>query len=399
MIKNGLIVLGFIFILLSLHSVSSIGITPGRTTVNFESGLNKDVSFSVINSENKDMSVVFMVRGDLADYVTLKETYSEILSSEESKSFTYTVSLPEKIAKPGLHEVEIIALEAPKDIKEAGTFVGATVSVVTQLHIYVPYPDKFLDAEVNVVESDGKTRFLIPVVNRGKLDIVNAKAIIDIYSGTEEKIDTIETNTLSLLSLERKELVADWNLEVNPGRYRAIVTVRFDDEVRTVMKEFNVGEMFLEVLEINIKDFELGSIAKFDALIENKWSSNLRDVYLNIVVYNAEGEVMADFKSPTYDVDSLSKSEMIAYWDTAGVRKGTYDGKLILKYGEKSTERNIQMKITDNSIEVVGLTGHVVVGKKGTFNLTNILIIVIVILILVNIIWFFMIRKIMNKNK
>ena len=397
-IKKILFILAGFLIVLTLQNVSGIGITPGRTTLNFEPGLHKEVSFSIINSEHKDMSVVFTVRGDLSESITLTQTYAEFSSSEASKSFTYLVDLPSGIDKPGLYEIEVVALEAPKDIKEKGTFVGATVAVVTQLRIYVPYPNKYLEAEVNVVESDGKTVFLIPVINRGKLDIVNLKAVIDIYDGAGEKIITLESNTDSLLSLERKELFANWETEVNPGRYKAIVIVRYDNEVATVLKEFNVGEKFLEILEINIKDFELGSIAKFDALVENKWSSDLKEVYLNIIVYNDEGEIMADFKSPTYDIDALSKAEMVAYWDTGGVHKGNYDGKIILKYGEKLTERNIQMKITDDSIEVIGLTGHVIVQGKGAFNINNILIMLVIFLIIANIFWFVVVKRLM-KNK
>jgi len=388
-----------VFVLTSL--VSAIGITPGRTTINFEPGLHQEVPFSIINSEKKDMSVIFTVKGDLAESITLNQAYAEFSSSEDSKSFTDIVDLPQVIAKPGLYEVEIVALEMPKDIKEKGTFVGATVSVVTQLHIYVPYPDKYLEAEVNVVESEGKEIFFIPIVNRGKLDIVNAKAIIDIYTSLNEKVATIESNTDSLMSLERKELTAEWEFNVAPGKYLAKVTVVYDNEVVEVEKEFNVGKMFLEILEINIRDFELGSIAKFDALVENKWSNDLKEIYLNIIVYNDDGEIMADFKSPTSNINALSKSELVAYWDTAGVHEGTYDGKIILKYGEESTDRNIQMKITDDSIEVIGLTGHVIVKEKGTFNINNILIILVIFLILANIFWFVVIKrmkKVSNNN-
>ena len=396
--NKNILLLAILILVFTLNNISSLGITPGRTTINFEPGLTQEVPFSIINSENKDMSVVFAVRGELADSVVLTQTYAEFTAAEESKSFSYSVNLPQKVDKPGLYEVEIVALEMPKDIKEKGTFVGATVSVVTQLHIYVPYPDKYLEGEVNAMESDGKTMFFIPITSRGKLDIVNVKAIIDIYTSLNEKVATIETNTDSLNSLERKELVAEWTPE-NLGSYLAVATVVYDNEVLKIEKEFRVGEMVLEVLEVNIKDFELGSIAKFDALVENKWPNDLKDVYLNIIVYNSEGEIMADFKSPTYDLDASSKAELVAYWDTAGVHEGTYDGKLILKYNDKSKERNIQLRITDSSIEVIGLTGHVVVGGKGTFNLTNILIIVIILLVLINIIWFFVIRRIMNKRR
>ncbi len=399
--RNILFILAILLIVLTLQNVSSIGITPGRTTINFEPGLHKEVSFSILNSENKDMSVVFTVSGDLSESITLNQAYAEFSASDSSKSFTYTVDLPQKLSEPGLHETEIVALEMPKDIKEKGALVGATVAVATQLHVYVPYPNKYLEAELNVVESgeDGKIVFLIPVVNRGKLDIVDAKAVIDIYTKLNEKVATIESDVKSLNSLERKELVAEWQPDVNPGKYLVVATVVYDNEVTKVEKEFNVGEMLLEIKEIVVKDFELGGIAKFNALVENKWSNDLENAYLNLIVYNDKGEVMADFKSPTYKIKALSKTEMVCYWDTAGVHEGTYDGKLFLKYEESSKERNIQMKITDNNIEIIGLTGHVVVKGKGTLNLTNILIISIILLIIVNLIWFFIIKRLLKRRR
>lgn len=156
--------------------------------------------------------------------------------------------------------------------------------------------------------------------------------------------------------------------------------------------------MFLEILEVNVNNFQLGEIAKFEALVENKWSSDLKEVFLNILVYNNDNEIMADFKSPTYDIPGLSQSQMIAYWDTAGVKAGTYDGKLILKYGEKSTDKNVEMKISDDSIEIVGLTGRVIVKGKGGFNINNILIILVVFLIIVNIIWFAIVKRMLKKK-
>lgn len=389
-----------ILVLFFINSVSAIGITPGRTTVNFEPGLQRDISFSVVNTEHKDMGVVMSVRGELAEYITLGKIYAEFSSDEDSKSFSYSLKLPDSFEKPGRYEGEIVALEVPKGMdEETGANIGATVAVVSQLHVYVPYPDKYLEAEVNVIEEGDKINFVIPIVNRGKLDIVNAKATIDIYDGNDEKIDMIETNTLSLLSLERKELFTKWNANVNPGRYKAVVTLRYDNEVSTILKEFNVGEKFLEILEIVVRDFQLGGIAKFNALVENKWSSDLKDVYLNILVYNNEGEIMADFKSPTYDIDGLSKAEMVAYWDTAGVHEGRYDGKLMLKYGEKSTERNIEMKISQNNIEVVGLTGYVVRGESKGFNIQNIIAIAVAVLVVANIAWFIIIRRMLRKKK
>lgn len=373
-----------IFVLSFVPSVSSIGITPGRMSLNFEPNLEKQVSFSVLNSANKDMSVVFMVKGELSEWVTLSETYSEFSSSDESKSFSYTVNMPSKLDSPGSHLVEIVAMEAPKDIKEKGTFVGATVAVISQLEINVPYPNKYVEAELNVLEFQGGTIFSIPVINRGRLDIEKIKAEVDIYSSSGVKLVSINSGVDSVLSGKRKELVARWDSDVNPGRYEAVVTIKYDDEVMTVLREFNVGEMFLEILDVVVHDFSLGGIAKFNTFIENKWSSDLKDVYLNIVVYNEYSEIMADFKSPVVDVDSLSKAELVAYWDTTGVREGVYDGKIILKYGDRITEKEVKLDVSDDSIDVIGITGHVVADDGEGIGLEKILIILVVVLVIVN---------------
>ena len=393
----------FIFVLVflvgTLNLVSSLGITPGRISLNFESGVSRQLAFSVLNPDGKPIDVLFMIRGDLADYIVFNEDKIHFNSGETLKSFSYTLNLPMNFDKPGKYSAEILVLQVAKTDPELVTSVGAAVGVISELDVYVPYPNKYVEAEVNVIENNGKLTFVISSINRGKLDIVNLKANIDILNGAGEKITFLSTNTESLLSLERKEIYVEWAPEVNPGRYKAVATVIYDEEVTSVYKEFNIGEVFLEILEVNVPGFELGSIAKFDALVENKWSSNLKEVYLNILVYNNEGEIMADFKSPTYDIEALTQSKMIAYWDTAGVRQGTYDGKLILKYGEKSTEKNIQMKISEYDLEVVGLTGHVLVKGKGTGLSTNtILILVVAILVVANIIWFVLIRKILKKK-
>jgi len=117
MIKK--LIFGLLLIII-IQNVFAIGITPGRTTINFEPNLQKQGYFSIINSENKEMSVVFMVRGNFSEYVTLSETYAEFSKEESTKSFTYTINLPSKIDTPGRHEIEIVALETPKEIKEKG---------------------------------------------------------------------------------------------------------------------------------------------------------------------------------------------------------------------------------------------------------------------------------------
>jgi len=384
---------------LVLQSVYAIGITPGRTTVNFEPNLQKQVSFSVTNSEQKEMSVLFFVRGELKDFVSLNQDGTSFTSDESSKSFDYSVLLLEEL-EPGLHTAEIVAQEVPKDSDEEGTTLGSTVAVVTQLYVYVPYPGKYIEFETEIIEaSPGQTTaFLIPMINRGSLDVQKVQTKIEIYSG-ENFIDELQLEEIGVLAGERKEVMGMWDTDVEIGRYKAKIILNYDGEEKILEKEFNVGDAKLEIELITVKDFKLGRIAKFNILVNNKLNQEIKDVNVNMIVYGDEKEVIADFKSQNYDVSSLSKTEMVAYWDTENVEEGTYDGKLILRYGSEKDEKNVKIKVTDNSIEVVGLTGKVIVQSGSDFNITNILIIVIVILILANVLWFLVFKRLRRKRK
>ena len=394
--------------------VSALGVSPGRTTLNFESGMSKDISFTVINSEKKAMTVVFYVRGDLKDYVSLSQQSAVFAEGEETKSFSYSLKLPSNIEKPGLHTAEIVILEVNPDSKiktETGEevivldspSVGARLAVISQLYVNVLYPGKYLDANLDVITGDdGKARFLVPITSLGKLGIGSARANIDIYTSLNEKIATIETNSLSLESQERKELFVEWDYQaenINPGKYRAVATILYDGQTAYSDKDFELGSKNLEIESITVNDFKLGEIAKFNILVNNQWASPLKEVSVQMQVYNEKGEIMADFGSQNYEIPSLSKAEVVSYWDTVGVKEGTYRGRLVLKYDDKFVERPIEIIVSKSNIEVVGFTGKAIFPQKSIFSLQNILIGIVVLLVVINGVWFFMfLRKKKNNN-
>ena len=207
-----------LLIVLTVQNVSAIGITPGRTTIDFEPNLQKEVSFSVTNAEQKAMSIVFYAKGELKESVSLNQDRASFSSGESSKSFSYTISLPAEFDRPGLHTAEIVAQEVPEDSELDGTVLGATVAVVTQVYVNVPYPGKYLEFDVEVIEaSSGQlTTFLIPMISRGKLNIQKVKTKIEIYS-EENLVDKFELEEIGILSGERKQLTGTWNTDVKVG--------------------------------------------------------------------------------------------------------------------------------------------------------------------------------------
>jgi hypothetical protein len=385
-----ILLFSLILAILFIPSVFSLGITPGRTTLNYAPGLEREIEFSVLNTEHKNMQILLTVQGELNRSIELNSGIFDISSNEGSKSFKYKFKIPDKIEKsPGLHTAEIIALEVPK-ANEKGTYVGATVAVISQLYLQVPYPGKYIEADLNIMdsESNGTATFIVPVINRGKVGVGEVRALIDIYDKFNEKVGTIETDYFYLGPGARTELVGKWNVSVPSGSYLAKVSVFYDGESKNFERQFGVGIQMLSIESILVSNFKLGEIAKLQILVENRWNQELKSVSSNLIVYNKDSQIMADVKSADERVPALSKKELVAYWDTVGVSEGDYSGKLMVRYGEKSSDKNLVLKVSENSLNIIGV-GYAIrpEGGKG-INITNILIILVVLLIIVNVSWF-----------
>jgi len=402
--SSKLSILIFIFIMLLSYNVTALGITPGRSTFEYNAGEEKKVDFTIVNTEKKEMNLVVLIEGEFNESIGLSENSLKMNANEESKALSFIFRMPSGLT-PGLHESKIVVLQLPEKTSSGGAFVGSVVGVATQVHVNVPYPGKYLEGEVNIVQDEnGKIIFAIPVTNRGDLDLTRVKGNIDVYSSLNEKVVSVNTNEISLLSKERKELVSELdtsNMKVGP--YRAVVSVLYDEKVLSLEKEFNVGAKKLNVEDIAVNDFSLGEIAKFEILVENKWSEKIKDVYAEMVVYNKEGAKMAEFKSANYDVDSLSKTLIVAFWDTDGVKKGSYDSSLYLKYLQNSEQRDLKLEVSDKSIDVIGF-GYTLRAKngkdEGVLSTANVLIGIVVLLIIINLSWFMFLRKrFMKKGK
>lgn len=389
-------IISLIFILAIISSVSALGVTPARTTVDFTPGLKKTVSFSIVNSEKKNLEIAIAKQGELKDYVSLSTQSVSLSSSDDSRQVSYDVNLPQSLS-PGLHTAEVIVLELPSQSGSSEAYVGAALAVVTQLYVYVPYPGKYADAELNIVNADNnkEVTFVIPVLSQGEFDLTDVSANIDIYNSASQKVASFNTDSISVKSGERKEIVSKWKADVPVGTYTAKVTLIYDGETKSFEKTFNVGSQDLELQSLQVKNFNLGDIAKIEMLVENKWSEQITGAYAETQIFNDKNEMIADFKSQSYDIPALTKKVLLSYWDTAGVREGKYKTKISLNYGDKSLPRDIELKVSQNNIEAIGL-GYVISSSSssgGNSNLAVILVVGIVVLVLINVVWFIVLRK------
>jgi len=399
-LKSFVIILLIILSILSIvQNVNALGVAPGRTTLEYEQASDTEVKLSVFNSEHKQMSAEILVQGELADYITLSETHLSFSSLDSSKDFIYKIKLPEDLEnKPGLHTAEIVVLENSEEDEE-GTSVGAKVAVVSQVYVYVFCPGKCIEADFNLLEQKAgqPLTLVVPVINRGKMKIEEAKAIIEIYSG-DKKIETLETNANSIEPRMRTELSAQW-LNKESGGYNAKVQVFYDGEKISFEKEFSVGEKIVGVNRVWVNDFVLGGIAKFRILVENKWNKDLTDVFANLIVYDSGHNEISNIKSASENIPSLSEKELLAYWDTKGVEQGEYDGKLMIISQKNLAENNLVLRLDENNLEVLGV-GQVIGSVEGEgIGITKILIGLVVILLIGNVIWFIFYKRMKKKKK
>lgn len=376
--------------------VLAIGITPGRVTFNFEPYMHKEIELKVLNNEHKEMGVMLGVMGELSDYITLNQKSMQFKAGEEEKTFTYTVDLPEKLLA-GEHEVKIAAAELPPEGVEEGVYIGATVVVTSQLLVKVPYPYKYAQIRLTVSEADVNktTKFWVEVENLGKQDLVNMQATIELLGPTNQKIALLKTNTKTVFAETKAELVAEWDTNVNPGNYRALATLVFDEnKAASAEKVFSVGSLRVDVVDISVRDFRLGEIAKFDITVENKWTETVEDVYAQLQLEDESKDLIANVKTPSADIGPLERTVLNAYWDTAGVQEGTYAGRLLLNFANQVLERQLKTEITLNSIKIdiigAGITARATAAESGRQNL---MLVLIVLLVAINIAWFVYFKK------
>jgi hypothetical protein len=382
-------------------SVSALGVTPARTTLDFKPSLSKTVDFEVINSGEKDIKLVLAVQGELADYIKLPSTSVSVSASERSKKLSYDLNLPSDL-KPGLHTAEVYILELPSGSEVSEAYVRATLAVVTQVYVYVPYPGKYANADMRVINagSDGKVTFVFPVVSAGEFDLTSVKAQVDIYNKMGEKVDSFTTESIAIPSGEKKELVYKWDAsKVSVGEYRAVASLAYDEGTVNLEETFSVGSQDLELQEITTNRFSLGEIVKLEMLVENKWSEPISGAHIETSILNDRGDLVSKFESASYDVEPLKKQTFVSYWDTAGVKEGAYETEVAILYGDKKSTNSLKFQVAQNELKVIGL-GYVISadGEGGSSNtLVVVLIAVIVVLVLVNLLWFMLLRKRLKK--
>lgn len=355
--------------------VSAIGIGPPRLVIDFEPEMTEELNFFVVNTEQAPITVNMYVKGELAEYLKVeKQTFD--LNPGERKDVKATLSLPEKIETPGQNLIKVGALSSPKGAKDAT--VAAKAGVESQIYINVPYEGKYLTASLSAedVKLGEDVEFILNARNNGLEDISSVSAVIEVFDSDEKQVRRLNSLSESVAAGETKNIKTSWNTEdINPGKYKAIADVNFDGEHKDTEASFNVGDVLIEIIDLETNKFKPGDIARFIVTIESKWNEKIYDAYAGIEIYDINGNLKGQAESKEINIEPWSQKELEIFWDSTSIIPGNYDVKVKLYYEGKSSEKSFDIDITKTGsswsiiiiIAIVAVAGYVawlVWGRK-----------------------------------
>lgn len=370
-------------------SVCALGITPGRTTYQYEPGVERNFAFSVLNTEGEIIDITVLSDGDLCEGVSISDSLFVMSADTKERRVIGSIAMPATL-EPGSNKCNIQAVQAAQSAG-TGTFLGGVVAVTTEIVVLVPYPGKYIEASADVrVNEDGELVFVLPVINRGDEEIEEVWASLEISAFDGREVGVITTNKRGVASEARSEIMTTFTEEIAFGDYMLNAVIYYDDESRSMSTSFRHGSPILALREIVVDEFKLGSISKFEMVVESMWNGVLNNSYYEMKIYNGE-ELVSQFRSVPEDMGALGEGVLVGYWESEGVDEDLYDVVLALNHKESGSEQTFQMDVSSDSIKFIGV--NYAVGKEDRESIWILVILVVIgILITLIILWFVMVR-------
>jgi len=336
-------------LLLLVPSSLALGISPSRTELAYEPGLVKDITYAVRGDAGADIEAI--KQNTLSDYVDILSPVNFTLDEKGTGRISIRFTMPE-LPEPGLHEALVGAQEG---IPVGTGGVVARVAVLSQIWVRVPYPEKYLDFWFDAptrVASNSIMPFTVKMTSRGSVPIEHISGAVEIFNSLGDSLAIIPTTSAGNLNFGESVMIsADWSTaNIRAGSYKAIVTVNYDEKTKVFEHNFNVGEMLIEIVNVNASQILKDSIAKIPITVTSKWNDDIEGVYATIDISSA-GKHVTQLQTPTKTIGSWATDKLEAYWDTESLETGTYSADIIVYYADKTASTKKQLRIVETLTE------------------------------------------------
>ncbi len=364
--------------------VSGLGVAPSSIDIIFSPDSQHLINLTIINNEDKDMTLVIYAEGELAQYISIQEPLIQMSSSEAQRKTAYMINLPDKLEKQGRYETNIVIMGIPEKHEEE-TPENDSLIVTSKLKVFVPYTGKY--AEIKIVaphfELNKQGNFDIEVSNLGTEKILTGYVVINVYGPLNNKLKTLIGEEFSLDSKQKAGVLIPWTPDIGSGEYVAEATLVYDEFNTKDRKPFTLGEFSIEIESISVENFRLGGIAKFDILLANNWNTQIPDVYVVTTITDSQGKECLSHKKTLTNISAFWKESFEVNWDTTKTIPGNYKMDLALNYLGKTSSKLFDIKLEQNRIIVSPLAAPP--ANNAVIKIIYMLIILVLVLIVSNV--------------
>jgi len=318
--RKEVVVVFLIFIFFSLQFVLSLGISPGKQSVDFSPNLELEYTFRVLTGPTQEVELYAL--GDLAEFVEFDKK-----GFVGGGNFNVKIKLPSQIEKPGDH---ILLIGVREKVDDEGD-IGGSVAVQSPIVISVPYPGKYAEISFDVsnVNVGEEINLEVYVESKGK-EPIDTSTTVEVYDFEGKKIKNLNLGSFVINNQESYVFEGNTNID-NPGSYKAIAIVNYQAGIARAESNFRVGYLFVNITSYTSKVIKKG-IQPFIIGIENLWNDPLDNVFAEVYI-SKNGENVTDFLTPSSSLFKWEKKSLIGYLDTEKLDIGEYDSKIVLKYG------------------------------------------------------------------
>lgn len=389
------IILGLLVLLvISSASVSALGVMPASKKML----VNELDAFEliIVNNDNSNKVVNLDVQGDLKDYIILSKTQVKLKSGTERERLSVNVKIPSDIKlKEGEHINYIIVSQQTENQNE----VSANINLAFKLNVVVPYSGEALDLQLYITnfEQNKENNFALEAKNVGIKDVPEAIPVIDIYSATGEKVDSIRGERVSIKKGESKIIDLKWTPNLPNGKYSARAFLLYGEKTVSVDKIFSVGTPKIVIDSVSTYSFKLGGVASIDLIVSSNWVEPIDGVYASVDLMKGDS-VASTYKTASKTISSLSKTNLPVFINTQGLEPGKYSLSVNLHYFERITPYTFDMTLTPDDMIIAGATGRVA-GKTDTDLLSSIWFLTFVVFVFLGLNTFIIYKFVIKRKK
>ena len=346
------------------------GVSPPRYDIDFKPRLKQDFNFRFIFDSGSRAEIY--VGGELEEYVKLNK---KIITG--SDTVVASLELPDSIEIPGRHSIIVGARQIPSE--DAGGMV-LVADIRAMIRIMVSYPGKYAELGFTATNANvgEPVEFLVTVYSRGSEDIY-ATPLIDIFN-SNENLETLGFETKLIESTKSEEFPKTLDTtNYKAGDYNATVVVNYGGgQSATLEKVFRLGELYIGITNTS-NYFVRDKINKFSIGVESFWNDPIENVFAKVKIEGFDIE----FATPSVDIGSWEKKDLVGYFDTSGIEKSDFQANVTLFYAGKSTSRIVDLELESEA-------------DYGLYAIVGGLILIIVVLVVV-VVW--LLRRKNDKKK